>query len=114
MIMKFTSQFNSYAAPAAPTGAFSSFLCFLVCVLLCGTSGVSGQGQGVSGVSGVSDVNVLVFGDSQGDTGPTYRVVQDQLTLHNLSHTGFPLAPSPPLILVLIFSLHFSLISSHQ
>eukprot|EP00947_MAST-08B_sp_MAST-8B-sp1_P005577 g5577.t1 len=30
-------------------------------------------------------VDVLVFGDSQGDTGPTYKVVQDQLSLHNVS-----------------------------
>ena len=31
-------------------------------------------------------VGVLVFGDSQGDTGPTYQVVQDQLQDHNVSH----------------------------
>jgi hypothetical protein len=31
-------------------------------------------------------VGVLVFGDSQGDTGPTYKVIQDELALHGVAH----------------------------
>jgi lysophospholipase L1-like esterase len=33
----------------------------------------------------VREWNVLVFGDSQGDVGPTYRVLQDQFVAHNVS-----------------------------
>jgi hypothetical protein len=33
-----------------------------------------------------SAVGVLVFGDSQGDTGPTYKVVEDQLAAHGVKH----------------------------
>ena len=32
-------------------------------------------------------VNVLVFGDSQGDTGPTFQVVTDQLKKHDRDGT---------------------------
>lgn len=32
-------------------------------------------------------INVLVFGDSFGDTGPTYKVVQDMFDLHNINAT---------------------------
>ena len=31
-------------------------------------------------------LKVLVFGDSQGDVGPTYKVIQDQLNQHNISN----------------------------
>jgi len=37
------------------------------------------------GVTNTGQLKVLVFGDSQGDTGPTYQALQDVLDRHNTS-----------------------------
>ena len=34
-----------------------------------------------------SALNVLVFGDSQGDTGPTAQVLEDEFSAHGVSAT---------------------------
>ena len=58
----------------------------LALALSCATATTAPAAKAPSSSSGtLRGLNVLVFGDSQGDTGPTYQALQDAFDLHSVS-----------------------------